>query len=65
MAARGKVSNGGKLPVYRSGHVYQHPTKPELMWNAKRQKPGWLRELEKQGGRTAEMVDMAHKWNTS
>lgn len=45
----------GKLPAYRGGHQYQHPAKKELVWNAKGQKPGWLRQLEAEGGRAIEV----------
>jgi DNA-binding protein H-NS len=47
-AAKGRTTKtqAAAQKVYRSGHSYQHPTKPELVWNAKGQKPGWLRELE-------------------
>jgi hypothetical protein len=41
--------------VYKGGHLYRHPAKPDLVWNAKGQKPNWLRELEKHGGRAEEM----------
>jgi DNA-binding protein H-NS len=34
---------------YHGGHVYQHPTNKALTWNAKGQKPKWLRELEAEG----------------
>lgn len=44
-----------RSPVYRGGHHYQHPMKPELRWNAKGQKPGWLRELESAGGKAVEV----------
>jgi hypothetical protein len=39
---------------YRGGHHYQHPSKPDLVWNAKGQKPNWLRELERDGGKAVE-----------
>lgn len=35
--------------------MYQHPTDKTLVWNAKGQKPNWLRELEGQGGRAVEI----------
>jgi len=41
--------------VYKGGRLYRHPAKPELVWNAKGQKPNWLRELEREGGRAVEM----------
>ena len=40
--------------LYKGGRVYQHPAKPELVWNAKGQKPNWLRDLEKEGGKAVE-----------
>jgi hypothetical protein len=55
VTSKGKGSKISKPPVYRSGHSYQHPTKPELVWNAKGQKPGWLRELEREGRKAVEL----------
>ena len=52
MAKHGKSGNG---PVYRSGQRYQHPTRKELIWTAKGQKPNWLRQLEKEGSRAVEL----------
>jgi hypothetical protein len=46
--------------VYRGGRLYRHPAKPELVWNAKGQKPNWLRELEKNGGRAIEITEAAN-----
>lgn len=46
--------------VYRGGHLYRHPAKPDLAWNAKGQKPNWLRELEKEGGRAVEIPQAAN-----
>jgi DNA-binding protein H-NS len=51
--ATGK-KNGNKGPVYHSGRQYQHPANKALTWNAKGQKPTWLRELETQGGKAVE-----------
>jgi hypothetical protein len=48
-----------RAAIYRGGRLYRHPTKPELIWNAKGQKPNWLRELEKHGGRAEETPEMA------
>jgi DNA-binding protein H-NS len=42
---------------YRGGRHYRHPAKPELVWNAKGQKPNWLRELERSGGKAVEMPE--------
>jgi hypothetical protein len=41
---------------YKGGRLYRHPSKPELVWNAKGQKPNWLRELETHGGRAEEIA---------
>ena len=49
-----------RTAVYRGGHLYRHPAKHELVWNAKGQKPNWLRELEKNGGRAVEVTDAAN-----
>ncbi len=46
--------------AYRGGRLYHHPAKPELIWNAKGQKPNWLRELEKNGGRAVEITEAAN-----
>ena len=46
--------------VYRGGHHYHHPAKPELVWNAKGQKPNWLRELERDGGKAIERPEPAN-----
>jgi hypothetical protein len=45
----------GEASLYKGGHLYQHPTNKALVWNAKGQKPNWLRELEGQGGKAVEM----------
>ena len=50
------AKGNGKKPLYRGGRQYQHPSQPELLWNAKGQKPNWLRELEKRGGRAVEFL---------
>lgn len=59
LTGKRKPGKGGKgtgtAPVYRGGHQYQHPAKKELVWNAKGQKPGWLRQLEAEGGRAIEV----------
>jgi hypothetical protein len=46
--------------IYKGGHLYRHPAKPDLVWNAKGQKPNWLRDLEKHGGRAEEMAEPAN-----
>ena len=48
-----------RAAAYRGGRLYRHPAKPELVWNAKGQKPNWLRELEKDGGRAVELNETA------
>ena len=55
VAGKGRGGNA-KATAYRGGRHYQHPVKKELVWNAKGQKPNWLRELESQGGRAVEMT---------
>jgi len=52
--ARAKTPKG---PQYKGGHTYQHPTNKTLVWNAKGQKPKWLRELEADGGIAREVVN--------
>ena len=43
--------------AYKGGQLYRHPAQHDLIWNAKGQKPNWLRELEKHGGRAEEMAE--------
>jgi hypothetical protein len=45
----GAKARAAKGPQYKGGHVYQHPTEKTLIWKAKGQKPGWLRDLELNG----------------
>lgn len=54
-AMKSKKNGGGKSAAYHAGRQYQHPTNKSLMWNAKGQKPNWLRELEASGGKAVEM----------
>jgi hypothetical protein len=63
------LGNNGKKkaakgPLYHSGHHYQHPTNKALIWNAKGQKPNWLRELEAQGGKAMELAVLPANDNT-
>jgi hypothetical protein len=58
VARKGRAK--AKAPAYRGGHQYQHPVKKELLWNAKGQKPGWLRQLEAEGGRAVEVPGAAN-----
>jgi H-NS histone family len=51
----GKSKPKVKGAVYHAGHTYQHPTNKALLWNARGQKPHWLRELEAEGGKAAEI----------
>lgn len=46
----------GRASVYHNGHSYQHPANKALVWNAKGQKPNWLRELEAKGGKPTEIT---------
>jgi hypothetical protein len=57
--AAGKMPKApsGKVPVYRSGHSYQHPSDKAKTWNAKGQKPNWVRELEAEGRRAVEVAN--------
>jgi hypothetical protein len=49
------AGKGARRPIlYKGGRLYRHPAKPELVWNAKGQKPNWLRDLEKEGGKAVE-----------
>jgi DNA-binding protein H-NS len=54
--AKAKFQKKGNVkgPTYHAGHQYQHPTNKALTWNAKGQKPNWLRELENGGGKAVE-----------
>ena len=56
VAAGKPQKNGGKGPVYHGGHTYQHPSDKTKVWNAKGQKPTWLRELEASGGKALEVA---------
>jgi hypothetical protein len=49
-------TRAAKGPSYKGGHTYQHPANRGLMWNAKGQKPKWLRELESSGGTAVELA---------
>ena len=51
----GAKAKAAKGPQYKGGHSYQHPTNKALIWNAKGQKPKWLRELETEGERAVEL----------
>lgn len=44
-----------KGPQYKAGQAYQHPTNRSLVWRAKGQKPGWLRDLEADGAKAIEL----------
>ena len=46
MAKRG---NGNGRSPYKAGTHYQHPDDKSLVWNAKGQKPNWIRDLESAG----------------
>ena len=49
-----KKPRSGKAPAYHVGREYRHPSNAALTWNGKGQKPGWLRELEGEGGKAVE-----------
>ena len=51
---RGSVRSAKGAP-YKGGHRYQHPGDKSLVWNARGQKPHWLRELEAQGSKAVEL----------
>ncbi|HTU44891.1 MAG TPA: H-NS histone family protein [Bryobacteraceae bacterium] len=53
--AQGK-GRAAKAPTYKAGHLYQHPGNETLVWNAKGQKPNWLRDLEGQGVKAVEIT---------
>lgn len=50
-----RLRKPAKGPSYHAGRQYQHPTNKVLTWNAKGQKPRWLREIEAQGGKAIEL----------
>jgi DNA-binding protein H-NS len=54
------AKSGRHSRVYKGGHHYRHPSKPELVWNAKGQKPNWLRDLEREGGKAVEVPQPAN-----
>jgi DNA-binding protein H-NS len=56
LASTKPQKNGStKGPTYHTGRQYQHPVNKALTWNAKGQKPNWLRELEAEGGKAVEV----------
>ena len=55
VAAKPHKNGNGKGPTYHAGHQYQHPSDKTKVWNAKGQKPTWLRELEASGGKAVEV----------
>ena len=57
--SKGGKRTNGKAPAYHAGHQYQHPVNKALVWNAKGQKPNWLRELEAQGGKATQLLPQA------
>lgn len=56
VASGRSMKNGGKAPVYQGGRTYRHPVNHALTWNAKGQKPTWLRELEAEGRKAVEVT---------
>jgi DNA-binding protein H-NS len=59
VASRGKGARHAKGAPYHAGTLYQHPSNKALVWNAKGQKPGWLRELEGQGVKPVAVAESA------
>jgi DNA-binding protein H-NS len=59
----GKKPRSGKAPAYHAGRTYQHPANKAMVWNGKGQKPGWLRELEGEGGKAIELSQEALNGN--
>jgi DNA-binding protein H-NS len=59
VASKAAGANRSKVAAYRGGHAYQHPTKKELVWTAKGQKPNWVRELEAEGKRPVDTTPEA------
>lgn len=55
--ASGKGRANSKAPAYKGGRIYRHPSDKALIWNAKGQKPAWLRELEAKGVKPLETND--------
>lgn len=55
VAAKPQKNGNTKGQTYHAGRQYQHPTNKALTWNAKGQKPNWLRELEMGGGKAVEL----------
>jgi DNA-binding protein H-NS len=56
VASKAHKASAPKGPTYHSGRMYRHPSNNALTWNAKGQKPNWLRELEAGGGKAVEMA---------
>jgi H-NS histone family len=50
-----------KGPQYKGGCLYLHPADKTLVWNAKGQKPKWLRDLEADGGKAIEGPEPANE----
>ena len=44
-----------KGTVYHGGRQYHHPQNKALIWKGHGKKPGWLRELEANGGKAVEV----------
>ena len=51
-----RKSKSGQVPLYKGGRLYQHPENKAFVWKANGQKPNWLRELEKRGGKAVEVA---------
>lgn len=44
-----------KGATYKTGQKYQNPDNKDQVWAGKGKKPGWLRDLEKKGGKPVEV----------
>jgi len=55
----GKPGKAVGFKPYKGGRLYRHPADASKVWNAKGQKPGWLRELETEGRRPIEIPQEA------
>jgi hypothetical protein len=46
---------GSAKSMYKAGTLYRHPDDKALTWNAKGQKPNWVRNLEAAGKKPIEV----------
>jgi DNA-binding protein H-NS len=64
-SGKGRPKANGKAPAYHGGHTYQHPSDKTKVWNARGQKPGWVRALEAEGKRAVEVAAEAPRGTSS